>query len=175
MLDGYSRFILGWDLKPDMTAQSISEVVQQAVEWTGMEGVPGDDRTRFFSDRGSEFLARALEDDLRMPQIRRIYRSPYRSQTNGRLKRFHETVKARLNLLVFTSPEALRAAMAEFIEYYNYRSDHEGMGNVRPADVEFGRREDILKRRKDQKQATMDGRLQFNLGQGSNPIHRGAN
>jgi putative transposase len=40
VLDDYSRFILAWDLEPGMTAQSISEVVQQAVEWTGMEKVP---------------------------------------------------------------------------------------------------------------------------------------
>ena len=55
VLDDYSRFILGWDLKRDMTAESISEVVQEAVEWTGMERVPAQDRTRFLSDRGPGF------------------------------------------------------------------------------------------------------------------------
>ena len=81
-----------------------------------MDQVPVEDRTRFLSDRGPGFSARALEDHLRMLQIRPIYCSPYLPQTNGKLERFHETVKARLNLLVFTSPEALRAALAEFIE-----------------------------------------------------------
>ncbi len=104
VLDDYSRFILAWDLKRDMTAQSISEVVQQAVEWTGMENVPVEDRTRFLTDRGPGFLARALEDYLRVLEIRHIYCSPYHPQTNGKLERFHETLKARLNLLVFTSP-----------------------------------------------------------------------
>jgi putative transposase len=66
VLDDYSRFILAWDLKLDMTAESISEVAQQAVEWTGMEKVPVEDRTRLLSDRGPGFLARALEDYLRM-------------------------------------------------------------------------------------------------------------
>jgi len=61
--------------------------------------------------------------------------------------------------LVFTSPEALRAAMAEFIEFYNYHRYHEGIGNVTPADVYYGRQEEILKRRKEQKQVTIDARF----------------
>ena len=55
--------------------------------------------------------------------------------------------KARLNLLVYTSPEGLRAAMADFIDFYKYRRYHEGIKNVTPSDVFFGRREAILKRR----------------------------
>jgi putative transposase len=113
-------------------------------------------------------LARALEDHLRMLPIRHIYCSPHHSQTNGKLERFPETLKARLNLSVFTSPEALHEAMAEFIEFYNYRRHHEGIGNVTPADVYDGRREEILKRRKEQKQATLDRRFQYNLGQTPN-------
>jgi putative transposase len=168
VLDDYSRFILVWDLKPDMTAQSISEVVQQAVEWTGREQVPVEDRTRFLSDRGPGCLARVLEDYLRMLEIRHIHCSPCHPQTNGKLQRFHETLKARLNLLVFTSPEAPRAAMAEFIESYSHRRYHEGIGDVTAGDVYYGRREEILKRRKEQKQATLDRRFQYNLGQAPN-------
>lgn len=54
--------------------------------------------------------------------------------------------------------------MAEFIEYYNYRRYHEGIGNVTSADVYFGRREETLKRRKEQKQETLDRRFRYNLG-----------
>ncbi len=81
--------------------------------------------------------------------------SPYHPQTNGKLVCFHETLKARLNLLVFTSPEALRAAMAEFIESDNYCRGHKRRGNVTPADLYFGRREEILKRGKEQKRTTI--------------------
>jgi putative transposase len=168
VLDDYSRFILAWDLKGDMTAQSISEVVQQAVEWTGMARVPAEDRTRLLTDRGPGFLARALEDYLRMLEMRHIYCSPYHPQTNGKLERFHETLKARLNLLVFTSPEALRKAIAGFIEFYRYQPYHEGIGNVTPAEVYYGRREEILKRRKEQKRATLESRFRYNLGQALN-------
>jgi putative transposase len=169
VLDDYSRFILARDLKPDMTAPSISQVVQQAVEWTGMEKVPVEDRTRFLSDRGPGFLARALEDYLRLLEIRHLYCSPYHPQTNGKPELFHETLKARLNLLVFTSPEALREAMAEFIGFYNYRRYHEGIGNVTPPDVCYGQREEILKRRKEQKQETLERRFRYNLGPAPDP------
>jgi len=84
---------------------------------------------------------------------------------NGKLQRFHETLRFRLSLLVFTSPEALRAAMAEFIEFYNHRPYHEGIGNVTPADVSYGRGEENLTREKEQKQDTLDRRFQYNLGQ----------
>ena len=79
-----------------------------------------------------------------------------------------ETLKTRLNLLVFTSPDALRAAMTEFIEFYNHRRYHEGIGNVTPADVYCGRREGILKWRQEQKQATLDAQFEYNLGRAPN-------
>ncbi len=162
VLDDYSRFILAWDLKTDLTAQSFSEVVQQAVEATGLERVPVAERSRLLTDRGSGYLAQAFEDYLKALSIRHLYCSPHHPQTNGKLERFHETLKARLNLLVYLSPEALRAAMAEFIGFYNHRRYHEGIGNVTPADVYFGRREKILKRREVIRQKTIRARFRYN-------------
>jgi putative transposase len=99
-----------------------------------------------------------------MQSIRHIRCSPHHPQTNGKLERFHQTLKTRLNVLVYSSPEALKRAMAEFIEYYNHRRYHEGIGNVALADVYCGRREDILRRREEQKELTIQARLQYNLG-----------
>jgi hypothetical protein len=56
----------------------------------------------------------------------------------------------------------LRRAIAEFIEFYNHRRYHEGIGNVAPADVYYGRRETILKRREEQKRVTLDERFRYN-------------
>jgi putative transposase len=58
--------------------------------------------------------------------------------------------------------------MAEFIEFYNHRRYHEGIGNVTPADGSYGRREEILKQRKEQKQTTPESRFRYNLGQAPN-------
>ncbi len=147
-----------------MTAQSISEVVEQAIESTGQHDVPVADRARLLTDRGSGYLARTFEDYLRMLSIQHILCSPHHPQTNGKLERFHQTLKARVNLLVYTSPESLRAAMAEFIEFYNHRRYHEGISNVTPADMYYGRREDILRRREEKKQRTVLRRIEYNLG-----------
>ena len=73
--------------------------------------------------------------------------------------------RARLNLLVYTSPESLRAAMAAFIEFYNHQRYHEGIGNVTPADVYSGRREEILRRTEEQRQTAIYERFQYSLGQ----------
>jgi putative transposase len=165
VLDDYSRYILAWDLKSDMTAQSMSEVVQEAVEWTGMERVPVTDRSKLLTDRGSGYLARAFEDYLKTLSIRHIYCSPHHPQTNGKIERFHEPLKRRLNLLVYTTPGSLRRAMADFIDFYNHRRYHEGIGNVAPADVYYGRRDRILEQRRALKKATIVERCRYNLGQ----------
>jgi RNA-directed DNA polymerase len=164
VLDDFSRFVLASDLKPDTTADSISDVVEQAVAFTGMRRVPLEDRTKLLSDRGSGYLARAFEEYLRMLSIRHIYCAPHHPQTNGKIERFHETLKARMNLLVHTSPDELRRTMQEFIDYYNHRRYHEAIGNVTPADVYYGRREEILRTREEQKQRTIQERLRYNLG-----------
>lgn len=164
VLDDFSRFVLASDLKPDMTSDSISDVVEQAVAFTGMRQVPVEDRTKLLSDHGSGYLARVFEEYLRMLSIRHIYCAPHHPQTNGKIERFHETLRARMNLLVYTSPDELRRTMQEFIEYYNHRRYHEAIGNVTPADVYYGRREEILRRREEQKQRTIEERLRYNLG-----------
>ena len=164
VLDDFSRLILAWDLKRDMTAASIGDLVEQAVAFTGMRHVPVQDKTRLLTDNGPGFIAQALEDYLHMQSIRPIRCSPHHPQTNGKRERFHQTLKTRLNVLVYSSPEELHRAMAEFIEYYNHRRYHEGIGNVAPADVYYGRREEISRRRQEQQQLTIQARLRYNLG-----------
>src|SRR5713226_1000053 len=107
-------------------------------------------------------LGSQVEDYLRALGIRHIYCAPHHPQTNGKLERFHETLKARLNLLVYTSPEVLRAAMADFIRFYNHERYHEGIGNVTPADVYHGRRDAILRRRAAQQRRTQAQRVRYN-------------
>jgi transposase InsO family protein len=164
VLDDFSRMILAWDLMMDMTAESIGEIVEQAVAFTGMRDVPVEDKTKLLTDNGPGYIAKVLEDYLRMQSIHHIRCSPHHPQTNGKLERFHQTLKTRLNVLVYSSPEALQRAMAEFIAYYNQQRYHEGIGNVAPADVYYGRREDILRRREEQKELTIQTRLRYNLG-----------
>jgi transposase InsO family protein len=110
-------------------------------------------------------VAGAFEEYLRMHQMQHVHCSPHPPQTSGKLERFHETLKARTNLLVWASLEELRRAIAEFIEFYNPRRYHEGIGNVAPADVYYGQREEILKRREEQKRQTFYQRFAYNRAQ----------
>lgn len=76
---------------------------ERAVAWTGMKQVPVEDRTRLLTDNGSGYVARAFDDYLRILEIRHLRCAPHHPQTNGKVERFHQTLKARLNLLVYPS------------------------------------------------------------------------
>ena len=73
VLDDYLRFVLASDLKPDTTADSISDVVEQAVAFHGHAASACGERTKLLSDHGSGYLARVFEEYLRMVSIRYIY------------------------------------------------------------------------------------------------------
>jgi transposase InsO family protein len=88
VLDDYSRFILAWRLQLDMTAVALIEVVQDAVEKTGMTEVPLSDRTSLLSDNGPGYLAHAFAAYLRLLGIRHIVSAPYHPQTNGKIERY---------------------------------------------------------------------------------------
>jgi hypothetical protein len=106
-----------------------------------------------------------------MLRIRHIRCAPHHPQANGKIERFHETLKERLNLLVYTSVEQLQVALGEFIEFYDQRRYHEGIGNVTPTDVYYGRREEIRKRREEQKRQILYERFRYNRGQSINPTN----
>lgn len=95
--------------------------------------------------------------------MKHIVAAPFHPQTNGKLERYHRTAKAKVNLFVYHSPEALREAMASSVDYYNYQRYHEALDNVTPADVYYGRREEILARREEVKQQTLVARKMANL------------
>jgi putative transposase len=93
VMDDYSRLILLWDLKSDMAATSLIDVVQKAVNYTSMTDVPVENRTVLLSDRGSRYLSRKFNEYLRLVCVRHIIASPYHPQTNGKIERFHRSIK----------------------------------------------------------------------------------
>ena len=111
VMDDYSRFILAWRLQRDMTSDSFIEVVQEAVDRTGMDQVPVTDRTRLLSDNGPGYVSRAFRDYLGMVGIRHILAAPFHPQTNGKLERYHQTLKRDVNQLPYELPSDLEAAI----------------------------------------------------------------
>jgi putative transposase len=162
VMDDFSRLILAWELRSDMAAVSLIDVVQQAVDLTGMTDVPIEDRTVLLSDNGSGYLSRQFGDYLRLVGIKHIIASPYHPQTNGKIERYHRTIKGELNLVPYEVPGDLEKAIAEFVKYYNYRRYHEGLGDVTPYDVYTGRHLEVIQRRKEAKSRTLHARRVYN-------------
>ena len=141
VMDDYSRFILAWKLQKDMSANSLIEVVQEAVDLTGMTDVPVEDRTRLLSDNGAGYVSRTFRDYLRLVGIGYILAAPYHPQTNGKLERYHQSIKREVNQIPYELPGQLERAIA---------------------DVLYGRREQILQRRKEVQIQTINRRRDFN-------------
>jgi len=164
VMDDYSRYILAWKLQTDMAADSLIEVVQQAVDATGMTEVPVEDRTRLLSDNGAGYVSRAFRDYLSLVGIRHILSAPFHPQTNGKVERYQGSLKREVNQLPYEFPSQLDKAIADFVDYYNKRRYHKALGNVTPADVLCGRRDEILKHRKEVQLLTIERRKDHNRG-----------
>ena len=162
VMDDYSRFILAWKLQRDMSADSLIEVIQEAIDATGMTEVPVEDRTKLLSDNGAGYVSRAFRDYLHLVGIRHILAALFHPQTNGKLERYHQTIKREVNQVLYEFPGQLERAITDFVEYYNFRRYHKALGNVTPADVLYGMREQILQRRKEVKTQTIKHRRDYN-------------
>jgi putative transposase len=163
VMDDYSRFILAWELKSDMAAGSLIDVIQKAVDATGMADIPVEDRTVLLSDNGAGYVSRQFGEYLRLVGVRHIVASPYHPQTNGKIERYHRSLKGEINHLPYDMPSELEKAIAAFIEYYNYRRYHEGLGDVTPNDVYTGRHFEILRKRREVKNKTLQERRYYNM------------
>ena len=170
VMDDYSRSILAWKLQVDMTADSLIEVVQLAVDVTGMTEVPLEDRTKLLSDNGSGYVSKAFRDYLNLVGIRHIRAAPYHPQTNGKLERYHQSIKNEVNHVPYEVPGDLEVAITGFVDYYNHRRYHKALSNVSPDDVLNGRREEILIKRREVKAQTLASRKRYNrmLGESQN-------
>jgi transposase len=162
VMDDFSRYILAWDLKIDMTGGSLEDVMQQAIDLTSMTDVPLEDRTVLLSDNGAGYISQQFNQYLHLVGIRHITASPFHPQTNGKIERYHRSIKGEINRVPYDMPSELKEAIRTFIEYYNYRRYHEGLGNVTPYDVYTGKQHEITQRRKEVKSKTLEVRRDYN-------------
>ncbi len=158
VMDDFSRFILAWRLQIDMASVSLIEVVQDAIDLTGMTEVPVEDRTKLLSDNGSGYVSRLFREYLQLVGIRHILAAPYHPQTNGKLERYHQTLKRDVNQLPYDVPNELELAIGEFVDFYNHRRYHKALKDIIPADMLAGRRDQILDRRREAKGRTINRR-----------------
>lgn len=115
-------------------------------------------KPRLLSDNGSSYVAADLAhylDDKGMDHVRG---APHHPQTQGKIERWHQTMKNRVLLENYFLPGDLERQIGAFVDHYNNRRYHESLGNLTPADVYHGRGAKILKMREEIKKLTVKKR-----------------
>ena len=155
VLDDYSRFILSWDLCASMTSRDVMPSVDKALQFCG---ISKNNAPRLLSDNGSCYISNDLRSFLKTKGIKPVNGKPCHPQTQGKIERYHRTMKNVIKLDNYYSPEELIIAVAQFVDYYNNHRYHESLKNVTPSDVYFQRDKKLLKERQRIKNRTLKER-----------------
>jgi transposase InsO family protein len=158
VLDDFSRYILACKLCTTMSATDVSDTLQVALQASGLDQVKLLHQPRLLSDNGPSYVSSELGDWLDNKGIRHIRGKPYHPMTQGKIERYHRTMKNRILLENYYLPGQLEQSIGDFVAYYNNRRYHESLDNLTPADVYFGRGPAILKRRESIKRKTIEQR-----------------
>ena len=158
ILDDFSRYIIAWKLCTTMKAEDVTDTLELALQAAGTTTARVVHRPRLLSDNGSSYLSADLAkwlDDRKMQHVRG---APYHPQTQGKIERWHQTLKNRILLENYYLPGDLEQKIGDFVAYYNHLRYHESIGNLTPADVYFGRGQTILLERERIKRDTIKTR-----------------
>lgn len=163
VLDTFSRYVVHWELRPTMTTDDAKEVVRAAVR---KAGITPEHNLRLLHDNGTQFVSRSFKRflrELKIEQVRTAYRHP---ETNGRLERFHLTLKdATVHLETYTTPAAARAAIEAFVYEYNTQRPHQALDYVTPASLHFGYADELRQRRQQNRKLAKAHRITENRKQ----------
>lgn len=163
VLDDYSRCILAWKLSATMAADDVTETLDLARAATGVDSVRVRHRPRLLSDNGPCYVSGQLRNYLAEHGMEHTRAAPYHPMTQGKIERYHRSMKNVVKLENYYLPEELERAITRFVQYYNNRRYHESLGNVTPIDMYHGRQHQILKRREKIKRETLTKRRRENL------------
>ena len=134
-----------------------------ALEKTGISRIKVRHKPpRLLSDNGPCYLAVELKEYLEKRSIKHIRGAPFHPQTQGKIERYHRTLKNVINLENHYFPWELEKAIEEFVEHYNNHRYHESINNLTPADMSFGRDKEILSQRQITKEKTLKQRKRLN-------------
>jgi transposase InsO family protein len=158
VLDDFSRYIIAWKLCTTMKAEDVTATLERALQNSGLDQAKLAHRPRLLSDNGSSYISADLAkwlDDRNMDHVRG---APYHPMTQGKIERWHQTLKNRILLENYYLPGDLEAEIGAFVADYNHRRYHEALGNLTPADVYLGRGPTILIERERIKRQTIANR-----------------
>lgn len=173
VMDDYSRYILAWKLFASMGASDVTETLDMARAKAGIDSVRVRHRPRLLSDNGPCYISKELKEYLGTKQMEHTRGKRYHPQTQGKIERYHRSIKNVINLQHYYLPGELEREIERFVEYYNNQRYHESLDNLTPADVYIGRRRECLSIRDMIKRKTLNSRKAFNLGKGErkNQLH----
>jgi putative transposase len=162
VLDDYSRYILAWTLTTTMAATDVAATLDLARAQAGVDRVAVRHRPRLLSDNGPCYVSGQLATYLATHGLSHTRGKPYHPMTQGKIERYHRSMKNVVKLEHYYSPWELERAIGRFVAHYNDRRLHEALQNVTPADVYYGRQATILARRERIKRATLKRRKRMN-------------
>nr|WP_143534557.1 IS3 family transposase [Roseovarius albus] len=158
VLDDYSRYIVSWKLCTTMRAEDVTATLDLALQASGCDQVHVIHKPRLLSDNGSSYVSGDLAEWLQDKGMKHSRGAPYHPQTQGKIERWHQTLKNRILLENYFLPGDLESQIEAFVDHYNHQRYHESINNVTPADVYFGRDKTILKQRERIKLKTLEAR-----------------
>jgi len=138
-----------------MSAMDVKETIDIAIAESGVNHAYIRHRPRLLSDNGPCYISSELRSYLNDNGLTHTRGRPYHPMTQGKIERYHRSMKNILLLDNYYSPDDLKAQIESFVEYYNYERYHESLDNVTPADVYTGRQVKIIEERKRIKQRTL--------------------
>jgi putative transposase len=156
ILDDFSRYIVAWKLCTTMKADDVTDTLELALKAAGLDRIDVIHKPRLLSDNGSSYIAGDLAKWLDDRNISHIRGAPYHPMTQGKIERWHQTLKNRILLENYYLPGDLEAQIDTFVAHYNHQRYHESLGNLTPADVYFGRGQTILLERERIKRRTIE-------------------
>ena len=155
ILDDYSRYIIAWKLCTTMKAKDVTDTLELALEASGCSDATVVHKPRLLSDNGASYVAADLAEYLKDNGMDHVRGAPHHPQTQGKIERWHQTMKNRVLLENYFLPGDLERQIGAFVDHYNNHRYHESLANLTPADVYHGRGAKILKMREEIKKQTI--------------------
>jgi putative transposase len=158
VLDDFSRYIIAWKLCTNMRAEDVTDTLDLALAASGCDHATVLHKPRLLSDNGPSYIAGELAEYIEANKMSHVRGAPLHPQTQGKIERWHQTLKNRIlleNYFLSGDPEAQIEA---FVEHYNHQRYHESLNNVTPAYAYFGRASAIIERRERIKRQTIENR-----------------
>jgi transposase InsO family protein len=158
ILDDFSRYIIAWKLCTTMKAGDVTDTLEMALAASGLGQANVIHKPRLLSDNGASYIAGELAEWMESQDMEHVRGAPYHPQTQGKIERWHQTLKNRILLENYFLPGDLKAEIEAFVTHYNHQRYHESLSNLTPADVYFGRGQTILLQRERIKRKTFEQR-----------------